>query len=221
MIHSVEDQLRRLARIAGLFVLLLAAGCAGMDRAPQEPARAEATQGKAPAPKPAEVMPERPVTAKPAQVAPKPDAPIVAKPEAPAAQPETPAAKPAAKSAAAPTPKEPSPKKEVVAPPPPKPAAPTLDLVGLEKRLKETPAIGVFTKLTLKNQVDALLEQFRGFYQGRTKTTLAQLRQPYEQLILKVLSLLQDSDPPLARDIVQSREAIWVILSDPNKFDDL
>jgi hypothetical protein len=33
-----------------------------------------------------------------------------------------------------------------------------------------------------------------------------------------VLSLLQDSDPSLARDIVASRSAIWGILADPKKF---
>ena len=220
MIHRGEAQLSRLARAAGYLFVVLAAGCAGMDRAPQEPAKVEGAQGKAPAPKPAEVKPDKPVVAKPVQVAPRPDAPVVTSPEAPVAHPEA-SAKPVAKAAATPTPKEPAPKKEVVTPPAPKPSAPTLDLAGLEKRLKETPAIGVFTKLTLKNQVDALLEQFRGFYQGRSKTTLAQLRQPYEQLILKVLSLLQDSDPPLAREIAQSREVIWGILSDPSKFDDL
>ena len=96
-----------------------------------------------------------------------------------------------------------------------------MDLTLLEKRLKETPAIGVFTKLTLKNQVDDLLTQFKAYYQGRAKTTLAQLRQPYDQLILKVLSLLQDSDPPLARSIAESREAIWGLLSDPEKFKNL
>jgi hypothetical protein len=101
------------------------------------------------------------------------------------------------------------------------PKPPPLDLAALEKRLKETNAIGVFTKLTLKNQVDSLLDQFREYYQGRVKTTLAQLRQPYDQLLLKVLSLLQDSDPPLARAIVESREAIWGILSDPDKFRNL
>jgi hypothetical protein len=234
MIRRVEQQGVPLVRVAGCFVLLLAAGCAGMERAPQEPAKAEVTQGKAPAPKPqpADVKPEKPVAAKPAQAAPKPDVPVAAKPvpptasatpsqsaarpAAPVEKPEAPAAKPAAKAAATP-----APKKEVATPPAPKPAAAPLDLASLEKRLKETNAIGVFTKLTLKNQVDALLEQFRGYYQGRVKTTLAQLRQPYDQLLMKVLSLLQDTDPPLAHDIVQSREAIWSILSDPDKFDDL
>ena len=99
-----------------------------------------------------------------------------------------------------------------------KPGAPQLDLTALETRLKETKAIGVFTKITLKNQVDDLLDQFRAYYQGRTKTTLTELRQPYDRLLLKVLSLLQDGDPELARAIVASREAIWNILADPNKF---
>jgi hypothetical protein len=99
-----------------------------------------------------------------------------------------------------------------------KEAAPTLDLTALKTRLKETKAIGVFTKITLKNQVDDLLDQFRAYYQGRITTTLAELRHPYDRLLLKVLSLLQDGDPELARAVVASREAIWGILADPAKF---
>ena len=96
--------------------------------------------------------------------------------------------------------------------------APPLDLASLERRLKETGAIGVFTKITLKNQVDDLLDRFRAFYQGKLKTDLADLRRSYDLLVLKVLSLLQDSDQALATAIVASREAIWGILSDPAKF---
>ena len=98
------------------------------------------------------------------------------------------------------------------------PSAPPLDLKALETRLKDTNAIGVYTKLTLKNQVDDLLDEFRAFYQGKLKTTLAELRRSYDLLVLKVLTLLQDGDPPLASAIVASREAIWGILSDPAKF---
>lgn len=98
------------------------------------------------------------------------------------------------------------------------PPAPPLDLKSLETRLKETEAIGVFTKLALKNQIDDLLDQFRAFYQGRHKTTLAELRRPYDLVLLKVLALLQDTDPSLAAAIVASREAIWGILADPAKF---
>jgi hypothetical protein len=102
---------------------------------------------------------------------------------------------------------------------PQKPAGPPpLDLKSLETRLKETKAIGVYTKLTLKNQVDDLLDDFRAYYKGQLKTTLAELRQAFDRLVLKVLALLQDADPQLASAIVGSREAIWGILSDPVKF---
>ena len=89
---------------------------------------------------------------------------------------------------------------------------------ALEKQLKDTQAIGVLAKIALRNQVDDLVSQFRAFYQGKLKTTLAELRRPYDLLILKVILLLQDNDPSLAAAIVASREAIWGILADPAKF---
>ena len=77
------------------------------------------------------------------------------------------------------------------------------------------------TKIAIKNQVDDLLAQFRAYYEGREKTTLAELRRPYELLVLKLLSLVQDADPPLAKAIHDSREAIWGILADRSKFSKL
>ena len=97
------------------------------------------------------------------------------------------------------------------------PAA-ALDLTSLEQRLKDTRAIGLFTKLSLKNQVDELLSQFRAFHSRKSSLPLSDLRQRYDLLLLKVLSLLQDGDQPLASAISSSREAIWGILSDPQKF---
>ena len=113
-----------------------------------------------------------------------------------------------AKVAASPSPAAPSPKTQTPAPPPLKPAAPPpLDLKSLETRLKETKAIGVFTKLTLKNQIDDLLERFRAFYQGRIKTSLVELRLSFDMLVMKTLALLQDADPPLAGALASSRES--------------
>jgi len=97
-------------------------------------------------------------------------------------------------------------------------ASPALDLTSLKKRLRESEALGFFTKLSLKNQVDDLVEQFRAFHRGRGGPRLAALRERYDLLLLKVLSLLQDSDPPLACDISASREALWSLLADPAKF---
>jgi len=93
-----------------------------------------------------------------------------------------------------------------------------LDLVALEKQLRATKAIGVFSKIALKNQVDDLMKKFREHYQGRTKTTMAELRQSYDLLMMKVLTMVQDNDKNLAAAIVSSRAAIWDLLADPVKF---
>ena len=89
---------------------------------------------------------------------------------------------------------------------------------ALKERLKETKAIGFFTKITLKNQVDDLLDQFRDYHQGKAKVTMTDLRRSFDLLMMKVLSLLQDEDQTLASAIVSSREAIWGLLADPKKF---
>jgi hypothetical protein len=107
------------------------------------------------------------------------------------------------------------------APGPAASAGPTLDLASLERRLRDTHAIGVFTKLSLKNQVDDLLAQFRAFYGGQDGLTLAGLRRSYELLLMKVVTLLQNDDPGLATAVSSSREAIWAILSDRNRFNNL
>ena len=109
-------------------------------------------------------------------------------------------------------------KAKPAAPPTPAAAAPTLDLDALEARLKQTKGIGVMTKLSLKNQVDDLLGEFRKHYAGKPVPTMAELRRSYDLLMMKVLSLLQDRDQQLASDILSSRERIWALLADPKSF---
>ena len=94
----------------------------------------------------------------------------------------------------------------------------TLDLDTLTTQLKETKAIGLFSKIALKNQIDDLLDEFRKYHHGNSKIDMAELRQSYNLLLMKVLSLLQDEDPKLSSEIVSSREAIWNLLADPKKF---
>jgi hypothetical protein len=199
------------------FVLLALAiaGCGGVKQAPPAEPPKSAPQAAVEA---QAVAPAAPVREPPS--APTPSAPSTPTPPTPPIAATPPVAAPPAKAPAkTAAPAAPAAKKETtVAGDAKQPAAAPLDLASLETRLKNTQAIGVLTKLSLKNQVDDLLNQFRAFYQGKLKTTLAELRRPYDLLILKVLSLLQDKDPPLATDLSASREAIWGILSDPVKF---
>ena len=192
------------ARIAGILLAGLMTGCAGVLSTPPDPPVREATA----------LAPPVPPTTTPDKSEPKP-APPPAKAPAASKAPAAPAAVPREPQVAT---RKPQAAPPVAAKPE---GSPTLDLESLEQRLKETSSIGLMTKLSLKNQVDDLLEQFRDHYQGRLKTTLAELRQLYELLLMKTLSLLQDGDPALAKAIHGSREAIWAILSDRDKFSKL
>ena len=147
----------------------------------------------------------------------KPQATPVSKPPATAAQPPR-SPQPAAKPAARAPEKPPAPATASSSSVAKAPATPALDLNALETRLKETKAIGFFTKITLKNQIDDLLDRFREHYQGPATLTMTDLRRSFDLLIMKVLSLLQDEDQPLASAIVSSREAIWRLLADPKTF---
>jgi type IV secretory pathway VirB10-like protein len=164
----------------------------------------------------AETLPAEPL---PNQTEPQPKATAQPKPAEPpqpkAAEPSQPKPAPPARPK---PPEPPRPRESAATPPPAAERAAILDLTSLEKRLRDTNAIGVFTKLSLKNEVDDLLERFRTFHEGRGGTTLAELRENYDLLILKVVALLQDKDSALARDISTSREALWSLLKDPVKF---
>ncbi len=214
----------RMVRYSAVLLWLISAGCASATL-PQP--HVAATQPAVP----------QPAATKPADTAvagatPEPAAtqPTVPQPAAtkPASQPP---AKPGARSAPQPrvskppagkTPLPASPTRTAPVAPAAAPsraaaAAPTLDLDLLEARLRATKAIGVFTKISLKNKVDDLLKQFTEHYRGK-KPPLAELRLSYDLLMMKVLSLLQDRDQTLALEVVSSREAIWAILADEQKF---
>jgi hypothetical protein len=102
--------------------------------------------------------------------------------------------------------------------PPPPALHHALDVSALTEALKSTSAIGFFTKIALKNQLDDLLDEFRAYHAGRSRLTTMELRRSFELLFMKVLSLLQDKEPRLASDIASSRDSLWELLVDPKKF---
>ena len=218
---------------------LLLSGCAAPRRSPESarppaqipgtiaPEQSAAPTPAPPVPAPAPATPAAPKAPKapaPAPVSASASAPTPTSatqaPSATKTSPGTTSGRPVSKpgntaGTAAPKPSaEPAPKPAV----PESPQAPTLDLGSLEQRLKDTKAIGIFTKLSLKNQVDDLLGELRAFHTGSANTPTAVLRQKYDTLMIKVLTLLQDGDPQLASAIASSREALWGILMDPKKF---
>ena len=90
-----------------------------------------------------------------------------------------------------------------------------MNLSTLADRLRETKAISVFQKLSLKGEIDDLLAEFRAAQPGG-REELTKLRAPYNALIDKIYAMLK-KDPALGRDMLASRETIWGVLSDPTQ----
>jgi hypothetical protein len=150
------------------------------------------------------------------------DAPEPAAPEppaeAPAPAPEPPPAAPAPPAAQpAPTPEPPPPAPAPVPEAPKPPPEPAISLEELGERIKETPAIGAFTKLALKNDIDDLVDALREYHATR-HGDLDDLHQRYEALVLKLMALLEEDEPDLALALGKSRERIWTRLVDPVEF---
>lgn len=92
--------------------------------------------------------------------------------------------------------------------------AAVFDIDVLIDRMKQTEAIGVISKLSLKNQVDDLLEKAEEIKKKEPDSDISAqksaLREDFEGLILKTVTLLtKGEDFSLAEDIYLAREELW------------
>ena len=149
----------------------------------------------------------------PEPAAPPPAAEAPAPEPAPTAPPPIAPEPPAVPPAPAPAPSPPP----EAAPPAAPPAEPAVSLEDLGTRIKQNPALGTFSKLSLKNDLDDLVDDLRG-YHARQQGDLVDLHQRYEALVLKLMTLLEEDEPELALALGRSRERIWNRLVDPVEF---
>lgn len=88
------------------------------------------------------------------------------------------------------------------------PAA-AIDMETLTSRLKETKAIGFFTKLAIRNDVSDLMDDVKRYRKkSMLATKMKEIRESFEGLLMKIVALLDD-DPELSRDLYVGRESIW------------
>jgi hypothetical protein len=93
-----------------------------------------------------------------------------------------------------------------------------IDLDDLVKRISDSKAIGTFTKLSLKRDIDGLKRDLKAHHDGTTKGQLEKLHERYDVLVHKLVHLLQEKDPGLAREVSRARTFLWTKLTDPNEF---
>lgn len=92
------------------------------------------------------------------------------------------------------------------------------DLNALVDRLSNSKSLGIFTKLSLKGDIDRLLKNVGDYHKGDAKDSLDQLRERYDAMVHKLVVLLQDKDEDLVKSIDQSRDRVWLMLADEKEF---
>jgi len=84
-----------------------------------------------------------------------------------------------------------------------------VDLDTLKLRLKSSKAIGLFTKLEIRNDIVGLVDDIHRYReQDLLEVKLAEVRSSFDSLLLKMVDLLK-GDPMLSRDLYTGREHIW------------
>jgi len=84
-----------------------------------------------------------------------------------------------------------------------------IDVEVLTARLKKTKAIGLFTKLAIRNDVSDLMSDVKHYRKkSMLDSKIEEIRESFEGLLMKIIALLDD-DPELSRDMYVGRESIW------------
>lgn len=93
-----------------------------------------------------------------------------------------------------------------------------VDLQILADMLADTKAIGMFTKLSLKKDIEKMLSRLSKYHDGKSKFTLEQIEEQYNLLLMKIAIHLQDNDLTLHRHLCNAWLVIWEDLRDYDNF---
>lgn len=89
---------------------------------------------------------------------------------------------------------------------------------ALLQRFKDTNAVGVFTKLSIKNNITRLNQSFGHYHQGKRPPAIVDLRERYDLMVQEIMVLVQNKDPELAQDLFAARQMLWSWLAEPDKY---
>jgi hypothetical protein len=93
-----------------------------------------------------------------------------------------------------------------------------VDLELLEQGIRKTKAVGFLTKLKLAGEIKDLLAKFERYHAGNNDLDIDQLNEQFDLLYMKVVSLVQDKDFDLHRQLCNSWTQIGHTLQNPDYF---
>jgi len=92
-----------------------------------------------------------------------------------------------------------------------------LDLGSLEAKIRNTDAMDLFAKISLKSELSSLMDEVARCQLTKNAAGLKQQRARLEKLIDETVALLRKGDVSLADEVNRSRDAVWSFLNRPER----
>ncbi len=97
-------------------------------------------------------------------------------------------------------------------------ASQAVDLAELKTGLRQTGALGIGDKLSLKANLEGLIEDLGSFHKGDRGESLFALKARFSQLFDTTLAKVKAGDPTLFEKLTASRAGLWALFSHPKTF---
>ncbi len=91
------------------------------------------------------------------------------------------------------------------------------DFHALETKIRNSEAIDLFSKISLKIEITSLVNEAVRLHEGKSAAGLYQRKVRFEELIDRAVIMLRKGDVSLAEEVEGSREALWRFLNSPEK----
>lgn len=97
------------------------------------------------------------------------------------------------------------------------PSSEDFDLGTLETKIRNTDAIDLFSKVSLKYEISSLIDEMARSHETKNAAGFTKQRARFEKLVDRMVIMLRKGDLSFAKEVEDSREALWKILNSPEK----
>lgn len=91
------------------------------------------------------------------------------------------------------------------------------DFGALETKIRNTDAIDLFSKISLKYEISSLIDEMARSHETKNAAGFTKQRERFEKLVDRTVIMLRKGDISFAKEVEDSREALWQILNSPEK----
>lgn len=93
-----------------------------------------------------------------------------------------------------------------------------ISIEAMQKMLRRAEGIGLWTKIKLERRINRFTEDFYWYHKGANGKSLLQMRERFNALHSRVVTLLQARNPGMSKQFSDARDVLWFAYRNPGAF---